>query len=133
MVQYKQHNGKYYLSYASLASPVIGGDKQKASRLAHERARVEGSNSLDYTGLEYDGRILDPDKNNYFRYDELYIAHIYNKKDRPKKDKLMERKKYVHRYNVHYRSTFWNNYNVLQLNPNLKRVKSHLKEAEIIN
>jgi len=65
VVQYKQHNGKYYLSYASLASSVIGGDKQKASRLAHERARAEGSNSLDYTGLEYDGRILDRTINNY--------------------------------------------------------------------
>lgn len=66
VVQYKKHKGKYYLSYASLASPIIGGDKQKTSRLAHENARAKDTKELNYEGVEYNGKTLDPDKNNCF-------------------------------------------------------------------
>lgn len=45
----------------------------------------------------------------------------------------MDRKKYVYRYNVPYNQKFWSTYKPLQLNPNLKRAKRHLKEADILN
>jgi len=133
VVQYKPYKGKWYLSYASLKANVIGGDKQKVKRLAFERAQKLGAKELDYSGIEFDGRILDPDKNNYFRHDELLITHIFDKKEKMKKGQLMDKKKYVYRYNVPYDQDFWQNYQQLLLNPNLKRAKSHLKKAEILN
>jgi hypothetical protein len=133
VIQYKPYKGKWYLSYVSLTSSVIGGDRQKVKRLANEKAREEGTSELNYSGIEYDGRILDPDKNNYFRHDELLIIHIFNKKEKIEKGQLMAQDKYVHRYKVPYDEEFWRNYRQLQLNPNLKRANRHLKEAEILN
>lgn len=133
VIQYKEHDGKYFLSYASLATPVIGGDKQKVSRIAHDNARATGSKELNYGEIEYNGKVLDPDKNNYFRYDEILITHIYTKKEDFVKINLMDKQKYVHRYAIPYNSKFWSKYKPLQLNPNLKRAESHLKEAEILN
>ena len=97
-----------------------------------KREQKEQTNSI-LAIVEYDGRILDPDKNNYFRYDELLITHIYTKKEKVEKGKLLDRKKYVHRYEIPYNSSFWENYHQLLLNPSLKRAKRHLKEAKVIN
>jgi len=133
VVQYKPYQGKWYLSYASLTESLVGGDKQKSKRLANEIAREKGSTELNYTGIKYNGRILDPAKNNYFRQIELLITHIFSKSAKIKKGQLMDKKQYIYRYPVPYHNQFWLNYRQLQLNPNLKRAKQHLQVAEILN
>jgi hypothetical protein len=133
VVQYNYFQGKWYLSHISFTSSVIGGDKQKVKRLANEQARSTGSTELNYSGIKYDGRVLDPDKNNYFRHDEILITYVFDKSEKFARKQLMDRKKYVSRYNVLYDESFWNNQSQLLLNPNLKLAKEHLQNAEILN
>ncbi len=133
VVQYRPYGGKWYLYYASLTESLIGGDKQKVRRLANARAQAQGSAEVDYTGIEYNGRLLDPEKNNYFRQTELLITRILPKKEKVKKGKLMDPRHYVYRNPVPYNQAFWQHYRQLQLNPNLKRARQHLSQAEILN
>ncbi|MEM6523641.1 MAG: carboxypeptidase-like regulatory domain-containing protein [Bacteroidota bacterium] len=128
-IYYKKYKGKWYPSVMVKHSNVTGGDRQKSSYLAYQRLREEGGGKLDYSNIEYNGRIIDPDKNNYYRHRQILITSINDHEDGFKKIRnkdLMEKRKYVRSYSLPYNPDFWNGQNVIMRNPYLKAAKSDL-------
>ncbi|MEM7107442.1 MAG: hypothetical protein AAF519_04385, partial [Bacteroidota bacterium] len=83
--------------------------------------------------IEYDGRILDPDKNNYFRHREILITSVKDHKDGFKKirnKELMENDKYVRSYSMPYKASFWKDFNSILRNPYLKAAQNDLTDEQ---
>lgn len=136
VIQYQFYQGKWFPKYISSHSSVIGGDRQKSSRLAYQRARGRGDSKLEYTGQALKGKIIDPDKNNYFQFKEMLITNVKNheqKIDRISKKELMMKEKYVRNHRMDYDADFWKNYSTIPLNPYLKAAQKHLKESDKFN
>ena len=113
----------------TIHSSVIGGDRQKSSRLAFERLRQQGTDELNFDNIKYNGRLLDPDKNNYFRHRQVLITHIRDHKDGFKKirnKELMDKDKYLHSFELPYNKYFWQNFNTILRNPYLKAAENDL-------
>ena len=133
IIQYQEYKGKWYPKYISSHSSLIGGDRQKSSRLAYERARERGENKLIYTNHKIKNRTIDPDKNNYFQFKELLITEIKDHKDKfrkIRKSELMDMEKYVRNHSMEYDPEFWENYNLIPMNPYLEKAKQHLSDSD---
>ncbi|MEM6523640.1 MAG: carboxypeptidase-like regulatory domain-containing protein [Bacteroidota bacterium] len=132
-IYYRQYKDKWYPHLISVHSSVIGGDRQKSSRLAFERLRRQETDKLNFENIEYDGRILNPDKNNYFRHREILITSVRDHKDGFKKirnKELMESGKYVQSYSMPYNASFWKDFNAILRNPYLKAAQNDLTNEQ---
>ncbi|MEM9856270.1 MAG: carboxypeptidase-like regulatory domain-containing protein [Bacteroidota bacterium] len=128
-IYYQKHNNRWYPHLITIHSSVVGGDRQKSSRLAFERLRQQGTDELNFDNIKYNGRLLDPDKNNYFRHRQVLITHIRDHKDGFKKirnKELMDKDKYLHSFELPYNKYFWQNFNTILRNPYLKAAENDL-------
>ncbi|MGD1958762.1 MAG: carboxypeptidase-like regulatory domain-containing protein [Fulvivirga sp.] len=126
---YRKYKNKWYPFILTRHASVLGGDRQKSSRLAYERLRARGGGELNYSNLEYNGRILNPDKNNYYRHLQVLITSVSDHKDGFKKirnKELMEKRKYVRSYSKPYNVAFWKDFNTIMRDPYLKATKQDL-------
>ncbi|MEL7002471.1 MAG: carboxypeptidase-like regulatory domain-containing protein [Bacteroidota bacterium] len=133
IIQYQEYNGKWFPKYISTYGARVGGDRQKSSRLAYQQARANGDNNLVYTGHELNGRLIDPDQNNYFEFKELLITEIRSHKQKFQKIRerqLMDRKKYIRNHELPYSEDFWKRVNTIPMNPYLIRAKKHLISSD---
>lgn len=131
-IKYKEYKGKWYPHLITSHSSIAGGDRQKASRMAYEKMRATGSTELDYTDTEYNGRKLDPDKNNYYKYRQLLITQVFDYKDKIKRIKsseTMDDHLYVRNYSLPYNTKFWKDYNKILMNPYLKAAERQLQKS----
>ena len=131
-IKYKEYKSKWYPYLITSHSTITGGDRQKASRMAYEKMRASGSTELDYTDTEYNGRKLDPDKNNYYKYRQLLITQVFDNKDkyqRIRNSELMSNDKYVRDYHMPYNPEFWKDFNKTLMNPYLKAAQRQLQKT----
>lgn len=130
-IKYKQYHGKWYPHLITSHSSMTGGDRQKASRIAYEQMRASGSTELDFTNTEYNGRKLDPDKNNYYKYRQLLITQVFDHRDKYQKirrSELMQENKNVRNYHMPYNPRFWKDFNKTLMNSYLKAAQRQLQK-----
>jgi len=130
-VIYQPYKGYWYPRYISQHRSLIGGDRQKASRLAYDEARRLGTNELKFHDQSYNGRKIDPDKNNFFSFSELVITSVQDKKDKYRKVKLrdtLSSQVYIRNHKLEYDKQLWNKSSGLSRNPYIKQAKKHLAE-----
>lgn len=133
LIKYKKYKDHYYPFLFSKYSSVTGGDRQKSSRMAFEKLRETGASELDYDDVSYNGRKLDPDKNNYYRHQQILITDIKNKQDgfgRIKNTELMNDESYIRDMKMSYNSAFWEKYNGLLIDRDLKAAKQQLEKRK---
>ncbi|MEO1051509.1 MAG: carboxypeptidase-like regulatory domain-containing protein [Bacteroidota bacterium] len=131
VIKYRKYKNHWYPYYMSSYGSLVGGDKQKASRLAFEQARQTGSTTLNYKDQSLNGRKIDPDKNNFYSFRELLITEVKDRGDKFRKVKLkeqMDRNQYVRNHKKEYDPDFWKNYNVLLINPFMNKARSDLEK-----
>ncbi len=131
-IKYKAYQGHWYPHIITLHGNITGGDRQKSSRIAYENMRASGTDELDFTSAELNGRKLDPDKNNYYRFQQVLITNVSNNKDKYKKIKnaeMMVEDQYVRKYKMPYSPAFWKDYNKILMNPYLKAAQKQLQKA----
>ncbi|MEM9390965.1 MAG: hypothetical protein AAGA02_10850, partial [Bacteroidota bacterium] len=90
---------------------------------------------LNYSNLKYNGRILNPDKNNYYRHLQVLITSVSDYKDGFKKirnKQLMEKRKYVRSYRMPYNAAFWKDFNTIMRDPYLKAAKQDLTHHQTL-
>ena len=123
MIKYTKYKGKYYPFLISAYSSVVGGDRQKSSRMAFEKLREEGENELDYDGVSYNGRKLNPDENNYYRHQQMVITSIKNAKDKDL---------YIRDKSMPYDPDFWKHFNTILVDEDLKSAKEQLESKRTL-
>lgn len=133
VTKYKKYKGHFYPFLFSKYSTIVGGDRQKSSRMAFEKLRETGGSELDYDDVSYNGRKLDPDKNNYYRHQQVLITDIKNKKDgfkRIKNTELMDDETYIRDLEMSYNPGFWQKYDGLIIDNDLKAAKKELQKSK---
>ncbi len=129
-VKFTKYEGHYYPFVISRYSALVGGDRQKSSRMAFEKLRATGASELDFDDVTYAGKKLNPDKNNYYRHQQLVVTSIKNSKDkfdRIKGADLMEKDVYVRDLNMPYVPKAWKGINGILLDKDLKAAKENLE------
>lgn len=132
LIKYKKYKDHWYPYIMTKYSSVTGGDRQKASRMAYENLRAGKTEDLDFEHTEYKGKKLDPDKNNYYRHQQVLITIVKDSEDKYKRIKnreLMDNDTYVRDVEMPYDSDFWKRFNKIPINPYLKAAQKQLKEV----
>lgn len=131
-IKYKKYKDYWYPYIITKYSSIVGGDRQKASRIAYQNLRTGKTEDLDFEHVEYNGRKLDPDKNNYYRHQQLLVTSIKDNDDKFKRirnSELMDEDTYVRNVSMLYDPYFWKRFNKIPINPYLKAAEIQLKEV----
>ncbi len=130
IIKYKEYKGNWYPYLITSHTTDVGGNRHKARILAFAELQAGNTDKLDYTNTEFSGKKIDPDKNNYYHFQQVLITNVFDKKDKYKKIKiseLMEKKKKLRQYKMPYSADFWKDYNKILMNPYLKTAQDHLQ------